>query len=67
MQKPSYSTIKGEPSSDSQTMAYIPDRIFRSLTVGISLSTMTVAFFIRNVETILALNGALMGSFIGMV
>ena len=46
-------------------MAYIPDNVFRALTLAIVMFTMTVAFFIQNVETILGLNGALMGSFIG--
>ena len=48
-------------------MAFIPDHIFRLLTLAIVVTTMTFAFFIQNVETILGLNGALMGSFIGPV
>ena len=46
-------------------MAYIPDAVFRALTLGIVIATMTVALIVENVETILGLNGSLMGSFIG--
>ena len=46
-------------------MAYIPDVVFRALTLGIVIATMTVALIVENVETILGLNGSLMGSFIG--
>ena len=67
---PSYTALNRDDNDSpaptgGQTMAAIPDSIFRSLTLGIVLATMTVAFFIQNVETILGLNGALMGSFIG--
>jgi len=70
MEKGNYSALQKEAgetgdSSAGQTMAFIPDTIFRILTFGIVMITMTVAFFIQNVETILGLNGALMGSFIG--
>ena len=64
-----YGALKSEDasgqSSGGQTMAYIPDGVFRALTTGIVMCTMTVAIFVENVETILGLNGSLMGSFIG--
>lgn len=69
---PAYTALKSDDKDSSapsggQTMAAIPDSIFRSLTLGIVVATMTVAFFIQNVETILGLNGALMGSFIAFI
>ena len=63
-----YGALKNDESgqgSGGQTMAYIPDAVFRALTLGIVIATMTVALIVENVETILGLNGSLMGSFIG--
>lgn len=71
--KTNYSALKSDAKDDTtgggggQTMAFIPDHIFRLLTLAIVVTTMTFAFFIQNVETILGLNGALMGSFIAFI
>ena len=40
---------------------------FRSLTLAIVAITMIVAVLVENVETILGLNGALMGTFIAFI
>lgn len=65
-----YGALKNDESGQSsggQTMAYIPDAVFRALTLGIVIATMTVALIVENVETILGLNGSLMGSFIAFI
>ena len=41
--------------------------VFRSLTLTIVVITMVVAVLVENVETILGLNGALMGTFIAFI
>ena len=48
-------------------VTFIPDNVFRMITAVIVFLTMTVAYFIQDVEVVLQLNGALMGSFIGKI
>jgi len=59
-------SIKYTSLNDSDS-TYIPPSVFRSLTLGIVTGTMIVAILIQNVETILGLNGALMGTFIAFI
>ncbi|CAG5106877.1 Oidioi.mRNA.OKI2018_I69.chr1.g3040.t2.cds [Oikopleura dioica] len=65
LNKPSYESLAGE--STESPVTFIPDNIFRSLTAVIVFLTMTVAYFIQDVEVVLQLNGALMGSFIAFI
>jgi hypothetical protein len=48
-------------------VTFIPDNVFKMITAVIVFLTMTVAYFIQDVEVVLQLNGALMGSFIGKI
>merc|ERR1711990_947978 len=59
-------SIRYQSLQDSDS-TYIPPSVFRSLTLGIVCLTMIVAILIENVETILGLNGALMGTFIAFI
>ena len=53
-----------QPTDGVATKTYIEPFMFKAITLCIVLSTMMVALFIPNVETILGLTGATMGSFI---
>ncbi|XP_076815866.1 uncharacterized protein LOC143461847 [Clavelina lepadiformis] len=53
-----------QPGDGIATTTYIEPFTFKAITLCIVLSTMMVAVFIPNVETILGLTGATMGSFI---
>jgi len=46
---------------------FIPNSTFRTLTLTIVTITMVIAVLVENVETILGLNGALMGTFIAFI
>nr|CAB3266255.1 putative sodium-coupled neutral amino acid transporter 10 [Phallusia mammillata] len=60
-----YTLFFKQPQSDGvPSKTYIEPFTFKVITLCIVLSTMTVAIFIPNVETILGLTGATMGSFI---
>merc|ERR1711937_855886 len=58
--KPSYNSLNDDTT-------FIPNSTFRSLTLAIVAITMIVAVLVENVETILGLNGALMGTFIAFI
>ena len=53
-----------QPIEGVASKTYIEPFMFKAITLGIVLFTMMVALFIPNVETILGLTGATMGSFI---
>ncbi|CBY32108.1 unnamed protein product [Oikopleura dioica] len=63
--KPTYETLATETAESPVT--FIPDNVFRMITAVIVFLTMTVAYFIQDVEVVLQLNGALMGSFIAFI
>jgi len=58
--KPTYNSLNDDAT-------FIPNSTFRSLTLAIVAITMIVAVLVENVETILGLNGALMGTFIAFI
>lgn len=60
-----HTLIFAQPAGEGmQTTTYIPPFLFKSITVGIVTLTMFIAIVIPNVETILGLTGATMGSMI---
>jgi len=63
--KPTYETLATETAESPVT--FIPDNVFKMITAVIVFLTMTVAYFIQDVEVVLQLNGALMGSFIAFI
>lgn len=62
-----YGPLSTESMATESPVTYIPDNVFRGLTLGIVLLTMTISYFISDVEVVLGLNGALMGSFIAFI